>query len=299
VVHHFGELAQRLRAAPCRRTLTRDNAQDIADALLAEYDRRGAKCLSLDVFDTLLLRDGEPEALRFMRMAAQAAAELTPTDEPPPAGLEQVAGLSLDDATLSVFLARETATVMSYRTRPAVRGCREGHIQDIHLAQARALGLPDAAAATLRRIELEVEAASLAPNPAIALACAGVRERGGRVIAISDMYLDGAAIKHLIDHCFPVDCPVDYIVSSADRVVSKRSGLLFADVADELRLQPHDFLHIGDSLLSDVIKPIDAGWRGLHFPISDTELHQREQLLAELVAAAARAGCDITRFAKA
>lgn len=275
------------------------NAQAVAGEIVAEYERRGSRCLSLDVFDTLLLRNDEPEAYRFFRMASDATKHMAPELQSAvkaPGRAAMIGKVKVTPQSCTAFLARETATTMSYRMRPAVRGCREGHIDDILRVQARTLGIEDFA--VLKAIELDIEATTLAPNPAIAMACKAVRERGGAVIAVSDMYLDGPSIEHLIRRCFRGKLPVDEVISSADRVVSKRSGVLFEDLASERGLQPGEFLHIGDSHLSDVRRPVEKGWRAMHFPISTAEHSRRSAQLEKFVESFRKAGIDVSSFAK-
>jgi hypothetical protein len=58
-------------------------------------------------------------------------------------------------------------------------------------------------------------------------------------------------------------------------------------------------LHIGDSHVSDVIKPIDNGWRAMYFPIAIAEASNRERMLVQLIDAFHQLGLDVSEFAKA
>lgn len=231
--------------------------------------------MSLDVFDTLLLRNDVPEARRFWEIAGDCADRLGAGDQ------------------LNHFRARQEAMRLSYRARPAVEGCRDGCINDVLRMQCGSLGLPTSRAAEMREIEISVEAASLAPNMGILQAAAEFRERGGTAILISDMDLDGDAIADIIRRVHNHAEVFDALFSSADCVVCKRSGRIFPFVEEALRLAPSDFVHWGDSLDGDVRRPRAAGWRSHHFPVSDAEVAQRHDALTAFLQAAHAEGLHL------
>ena len=286
-----------LRNAVSRVKWVEENAAAFAWSVLEECGKRDISCLSLDVFDTLLLRGREAEAYRFMAMAERAVKLYD--DACSEEALTTVGDIQVTPSVMDAFFAREQATFMSYRTREKRKGCREGWIVDIHREQARMLGWElERGQQVLRQAELDVETALLFPNHALEMVCQGMREMGGKVIAISDMYLDAEFITQLIATKFPNGLPVDVVFSSGDRVVSKRSGLLFDEVAEELELDPTKCLHMGDSLESDVRIPLLKKWNAMHFCIATAEEDARLESLAELTQKMAALGHDVRPFAK-
>ena len=81
-------------------------------------------------------------------------------------------------------------------------------------------------------------------------------------------------------------------------VLSKRSGLIFREVEALLDSASTDFLHIGDALLGDVVKPREAGWESLHFPVSVNEARTRAEDLEIFVEEMKNVGLDVSDWAK-
>lgn len=290
VVETFAPLARLARAAPCRRALTSGPRRlEIAEMLHRALAESGARVLSLDVFDTLLLRDGVPEAERFHALSAAALADLRA------AGIHGAAALSVED----LLVARAEAMALSYRLRPAREGCREGTLVTVAAVMCAQLGLPPDAAERLIDSEIAVETGALAVNAAFKDAIARHRAGGGTVIAISDMYLSGAQIGAIIAARDPeLARMISTIYSSADTVLSKRSGRIFAAIAAERGLPADAFLHVGDSLPGDVRRPREAGWAALHFPVSMAEEEARRDRLVRFIARMGALGFDVRAWAK-
>lgn len=281
IIQDFAPLARELSAVTCRRSWMRQNAACLAAAVMDCFGGTGREVLSLDVFDTLLLRDDVPEAERFWELSGRCAERLGGGDQ------------------LDHFLARQEAMRLSYRTRPDVQGCREGCLDDVLRMQCRALGLPKSDAAEMKSIEVELEVESLEANAGFMMAAAEVRRQGGRVVLISDMYLDGATIAEIVGRvCGEVDL-FDGIFSSADFVVSKRAGKIFPVVEQALRLPASAFVHWGDSLEADVRRARAAGWESHHFPVSDAEIARRQHALSAFVAAGRADGLHLEPYCQA
>ncbi len=246
---------------------------------LAELDM-----LSMDVFDTVLLRNAKPETLRFAEIAEQQAAAAS------------AAGHPVGARTL--LLARLEAAHLAYRARPAVDGHREGHIDDIMKIQCRMADLPEALAPLLKTVELAYEAENLAPNGLFLDLAEQFKAAGKPVILISDMYLDSAAIAGLVATVTRRGKLFDRVFSSAEAGASKRSGGLYGKVAKQMGIAPERILHIGDSLPGDVRQARNAGWRALHFPIARAEKAARTSALAAFLAQMRDADCDVARWAQ-
>jgi hypothetical protein len=117
VVLPYGELEREISALDDRRSIPAELSTRILDEYRAELATVDARVLSLDVFDTLLLRDDISEARRFLEMSEEAAARLGP-------GAAGMTGLDL-------LLRRVDGMRFSYWTRPTVDGSREGSIEEV------------------------------------------------------------------------------------------------------------------------------------------------------------------------
>lgn len=278
----FDRLARELRACLSRVDYIKNNSSKITDYLLARIIRNETKVLSLDVFDTFLLRNNKPEAVRFYEIASVVRRTL-----------------DLSRSTDDIFLARAYAMQMAYRTREPVLNCREGHIEDIIKIQARFLGLDETRTAEFKSIELAYEARNLIPNYALAALCRAAVKHGIKVILLSDMYLTSECIQNV---CSDICGDVSYISdihSSADHVISKRSGLIFDHLSRLYNMEPGQFMHIGDNLDSDVRAARRAGWKSEYFPISDKEIDERSSQLYAFRATRLKSGAEISAFANA
>ena len=252
--------------APARGILYEDPG--FLASLDAKLDRLLARrrFLSLDVFDTLLNRQNESELSRFVEIGREFARYLNDTAEPARV-VEPIDG----------FFARWMGTRITYARRPKVSGCREGSLAEIHaIAAAMLLGRPEARAVrAFGEIELEVEARHLSVSQFWLERMKRHRDNGGTCILVTDMYMHESDVWKLLEKlAFPTDL-VERIFSSADRIVSKKSGRIFRLIERELTAAPEDFLHVGDNFLSDYVRARQAGWEALHLPVPDCELAQR------------------------
>lgn len=233
------------------------------------------KILSLDVFDTFILRDNSSELSRFIEIGDQMALSVYGA-----LGSKVSAKVKGIDA----FLARYFGTKSTYRISCKVDGCREGSLNEIHATACRMLGLPDIADLFVDA-ELDYEATRIVPNDAILEFVRQHRAKGGRVVLVSDMYMHGHQIQSLLSRLGIEDDLYDQIFSSADTKVSKASGGIFKLVEKALSASPGDFFHIGDSLKGDYQRPIARGWGAMHMPVAESEIEKRR---ADHFASAAR-----------
>jgi FMN phosphatase YigB (HAD superfamily) len=235
------------------------------DLLLDDDGKPGL--LSLDVFDTLLLRDGSSELRRFgeigARMAAASGSDVHPVD---------------------AFVARHLGTKASYRAGPRVDGCGEGSLVEIHRTAARILGLPAELAETFIEAEIDTEAGHVHANTLLVSYIRRHQARGGQTVLISDMYMHAPHIAELLARAGIRNDLFDAIYSSADTKVSKASGGIFERVAEAAGCPI--VLHVGDSLRNDFLNPRAFGWRAVLLPIPDALLSERHRdhdaCLAEL-----------------
>ena len=212
------------------------------------------RVVSLDVFDTLLLRQTESELYRFVQvsrrqcrwLSSQTQNALTPTD----------------------FLkAQLRACEISYRSEDASGFRPEPHFKDILRLKVEHLQLDPATMPHLWDIELEYEKTIVRPNRKLVELAKEAKGVGKIIIFASDMYLPSTDIRALIAALAP-DCPLDRGYSSADVGLGKSSGKLFEHICADLKIAPAAMLHIGDNRISDYDRPLHMGIKAVHLPRS-------------------------------
>ncbi|HMN14236.1 MAG TPA: hypothetical protein PKD55_18120, partial [Bellilinea sp.] len=198
--------------------------------------------LSLDVFDTLLLRDNSSELTRFIEIGGRMAAH--------------IGGV----APMDGFMARHLGTKATYRASKTVKGCREGSLTEIHRAASCLLTGNDRASSDFIEIELDYEAGRITPNSLLIDYIRRHCQRGGQAILVSDMYMHAEQIAELLEKVGVEGALFAKIFSSADSKVSKASGGIFAVIEEALSASSDTFVHVGDSLHGDFQRPLAHGW---------------------------------------
>lgn len=210
----------------------------------------GIDMISVDVFDTLLLRTVRSARSRIVHGERLFSSFL------------RARGRHIEPTLLST--ARWEAERLAFRTL-AVRGSGEARLLDVIDRQLSLLGLPLSVRAARLAIELDVEKASLVANRTLAAVLRARREKGSRIVAVSDTMLSSADLCELIRHFHGHDL-VDQIYSSADQGRTKRNGDLFPRVAEAEGVSLGRILHIGDDPHADVCRPSALGLTVIHTP---------------------------------
>lgn len=212
-------------------------------------DSGAVKVLSLDIFDTLLLREWTSELERFEGAAVFHHRRFPRIPE------------------RELYEARALAHRMAYQSVAPVQGCREAAAERIFNIMARILELPADAVPILMEEELNYEAAHLRPNPIVLDLAKRARKCGIPVIAVSDMYWGGKALSSLLERLLPESGMIGNIYSSSDFGVSKDSGNLFDHVLRETGCAPEALLHLGDDFQADFLSPfVRHGIRSVWLP---------------------------------
>ncbi len=89
-----------------------------------------------------------------------------------------------------------------------------------------------------------------------------LKERGIAIVALSDMYLPGTAIKTLLDRA-GIGHFFGEVHSSADSYRAKASGYGYRRLCELRGWSPHSWLHIGDNLFSDGLQAQEHGLTAL------------------------------------
>lgn len=95
------------------------------------------------------------------------------------------------------------------------------------------------------------------------------------IIIISDFYMSGDDLLTLLRHN-GFDLKIKKIYSSCDVKLNKRSGRLFDYVLNDLKIAEQSQIHIGDNHHSDVVIPNSKGIRSIHYNI-DSEILKKSQ----------------------
>ncbi len=289
-IHKFSPAVRQLLSCDSRlEFLSSEEGRVVEEGIWSIVKQEQIEVLSFDVFDTYLLRNDKPEAVRFLEMSEYILDQLRQRF-PKSNNLQS---LTAEDFCLARVLGMQA----TYRTRPLVQGCGEGLIEEVVAMQRNLLGLPEEMDAQLLELEVEYEAANLAANPLLQRIAKKFRDEGGRVILVSDMYLGAEIIERIVSKV--VSQPAyDHLYSSADHVISKRSGKIFPMVEEELGVEGSSILHMGDSWLGDVRKPRSAGWKAFYFPISESEKRRRLRALEEFIHSMDVKGIETRPWAK-
>jgi HAD superfamily hydrolase (TIGR01549 family) len=78
-----------------------------------------------------------------------------------------------------------------------------------------------------------------------------LKASGKVVTAISDMYFSWSVMEKILKNLEIFDL-FDHVYISADSKLTKQTGDLFRKVLDDLALEPHQLLHVGDNPHSDI-----------------------------------------------
>ena len=281
-IHRFDEIERRLTNAESRANLFLcESFQTLLRAKLDSLLVDNAGVLSLDVFDTLLLRDNSSELTRFFEIGGQMAAIANEAGEIGSVETRRTRPTSISNkraiSQVDAFLARLLGTKASYKASAPVRGCREGSLSEIHRTASRVLMGTDFFTDAFVDAELAYEAARIRPNAFLLDYIERHLQRGGRAVLITDMYMHADHVGRLLK-AFAID-PAQYeiLLSSADTKVSKATGGVFGQVERMLKTTGVNIVHVGDSLRGDFVCPIRRGWKALHLPLAEADIVMRRR----------------------
>ncbi|QDG51710.1 HAD family hydrolase [Persicimonas caeni] len=206
------------------------------------------KVVSFDVFDTLLRRQASTSTVDRLTVRQLHAS------------LERVAEVPLD---LEALLDHRRAFARRHEAIARKTGV-EWSVEDWldELAVEWALDRE-----TVQALGLEAqsywEKCLTAAMPGASTAIELLEEHDISVVAISDTYLPKCLLDELLHHH---DLPIDRVFSSASIGLSKRHGQLFEYVVRDIGISPHQLVHVGDNLKSDVIRAAGSACRYIWVP---------------------------------
>lgn len=142
-------------------------------------------------------------------------------------------------------------------------GAEDITLGDIYACLAETYGLGKALADEMQALELKAEKRFCYARKTAKELYGLAKYLGKKVIAVSDMYLPEQAVKEILQNC---GYEMDEVFVSSERKTGKWSGNLYKYVQKTMALPKRSFLHIGDSLESDVIQAKKAGWNAAWLP---------------------------------
>lgn len=211
--------------------------------------------LSLDCFDTLIWRDVHAPADIFADLSFPGGA--------------------CEPRIWAETMARHVAATVHGRL-------------DVTLDEIYSHMVPDSdpdLRAALIQAELDAEAAHCFAFAPIRDLIVAAKQRGLKVMIVSDTYLSEERLRHLIGHVAGADtlAMIDRVFVSSHYGIGKGAGL-FGHVLREIGAEPDAVLHVGDNPMADHAAPSILGINTVHLVQFDAIAEQRLRLEAAAAA---------------
>ena len=232
--------------------------------LLKTIQTGDIQTITVDIFDTVLLRKIYPEEVQFLLHAERASALL-----------QERWGRDITPFyfySFRQYVRRVLARMQYSQTKEWEVSIRDIFAQTLEsIAQKESIRLDeearDALVDLLVQEELELEKESLWPNRKLISVLRKCREKNVRIYFVSDMYLETGHIWELLRH-FGIDDVFDGGISSASAGCCKWNGGLFSALEEESLIP--DFrskgnLHIGDNRHADVRAARKLSMEAIHY----------------------------------
>ena len=233
--------------------------------------REPIRSLTIDVFDTLILRDFSSEEERFLLVAERWATPLRASISERITGHEIYSFREYTRALAHRNFVWRRATGLAPAPASEFEIRLSDWIDDIldQLLEKYRVTLSGEARASLAHhladMEIAFETERLRPNrKLIAVLDELHRDRRVRIYLVSDMYLSGSQLAEILSRVGV--STYDGLVTSSDLGVSKKSGRLF-DLIEANKALPHFSnavnVHVGDRIHADLLAPRLSGSRAL------------------------------------
>ncbi|XCN73554.1 MAG: HAD family hydrolase [Candidatus Electrothrix aestuarii] len=235
-------------------TIGKDRPETVGEYLLQQADA-GVRYFCFDYFDTLVVREIEPEYTK--QLAAKLHSQLLNNLISP----EQLYALRQQlERELCVQSEAAGGELEFYLHTfvPPYRAALQQELGDIPPLRDAALF-----AQRILSIETVVERAVQQPCEESIQVLVWLRNQGMTTVLISDFYLPSPWF-HVMLESMGIRNYFDHFYISADHGVAKSSGRLYQKVCAELGCTPKQMLMIGDNLTSDVTRPDDLGMQSLY-----------------------------------
>ena len=204
------------------------------------------KCISFDIFDTLVERCIEPPEEIHLLVA-------------------NLISKKFKIKTPSELVRLRNDVVNTLRISSSQKGsdleCKFDEI--IHAWVKSILGRDDEILYNfIRDTELSLESSALLVKPQTIQILKWLHLNNIKIIAISDMYLSEFEIRNILKN-LKIEKYFQHIFVSSDYGLSKGSGRLHEYVLRKMNINPSDIIHIGDNIISDMWSPLKLGMKGV------------------------------------
>jgi len=194
---------------------------------------------SFDVFDTVVTRVVAHPTDIFLMIAQRIKQE----------------GLGLADGFADDFMKiRMKCESEARKTNPG----KEIKYVDIYARMAVDYELAEETCDKISAIELDIESSALTPIAWTIEKVAELRDKGNRIIFVSDMYLDEDFIRGILKS-LGIYRNGDGLYVSSRTGLTKGSGRLYELILEKEGIPPVELCHCGDSLYSDIYVPAKMG----------------------------------------
>jgi len=219
--------------------------------------------VSVDLFDTFLLRTTLPERMKFRKFGEEKC------------NLLQSEPLGKKVTPKYLHLLRLYAAKIAYKNKRLLHGAREATLDEIYdvmfygLSADLGIGLNEVESLKkqFREIELALESDDLVVNRQLKEIVSYASTIGKKVIAISDMYLSSDDVKKLLV-AKGVGDVFDQVYVSSEFGFGKASGYLFDTALSHYQLLSSQVVHIGDNWHADYKVPLSKGIFAFYYPRS-------------------------------
>lgn len=237
--------------------------------------------VTFDVFDTALVRGIQRPDDLFLQLT--------------------LAGISRGLLSRKLCARVDFAQARRHAEREARRWARdregrcEVRLGEIYERLAARLDLDGDVRNRLMRLETEIELAQNAGNPYIHMLHDLALRAGKRTGFVSDMYLDEALVRRMLQRGGYSGFAFVHVSSTAFE--TKAHGTLYARILSEQQIPPTRWLHVGDNYDSDVNRARLTGIHALHYEKCAVRLLNDPGVRRRHVARLAKSGaCPETRL---
>ena len=231
-----------------------DSPAQISGLFKRQADK-GIRVFCFDYFDTLIVRDIEPE------YSKQLAAGLHSRFLHQAIAPEQLYAIRQE---LEKKLCEQSAAAggeLEFYLEPFSRDYHELLLAE--LGQIAPLRDLEYFTRFVLAAETAVELAVQRPLSQTVEVLAWLREQGMTTVLISDFYLPGSCFSKMLTN-IGIQDQFDHVYISADHGLAKGSGRLYEKVCRDLDCLPEQMLMIGDNLHSDVNMAREQGMQSIH-----------------------------------
>jgi len=216
------------------------NLETLTNYFATEQKDNGVKIVSIDVFDTLLIR------------------KIDPPDEVKRVVSDNVERSGLLDISSNELLTLRNKCEKRLRSEAQKNNYDpECSIREIMSSVINELGSNGEIAEKLVEIEMRVEEALTSPMPGIETLLSELKDHY-KLIAVSDTYLPSEILERLLTSAGLYDY-FDQIYCSCDFKLNKGSGRLFLEILEREKISRDEIIHIGDNFISDYFIPRVVG----------------------------------------